>query len=255
MERAAFLIETSGTRIGCLLNPSTIEIKRLAGVSRRSTANGPLTGSELSDDPLLYTGGGSTELILGLLFDVTLAGSTIKTNDVRSLTGPLWDLAENQFGEKGPVRPPIVRFIWGKHWNIPGVVTAISQRLEFFAEDGAPRRSWVRLRMLRASEPAVPVQPRAVGASPLELLPASPGEGSPPELAIEAVGGSDTTAGAQESPAPEHTGVRLDQIAHEHLGDSSLWRLIAVFNGIQDPLRMAAGTLLRIPRIFTGGAP
>ena len=49
----------------------------------------------LSDDPLLYTGGGRTELDLDLLFDVSLAGSSVATRDVRDLTRAFWDLAEN----------------------------------------------------------------------------------------------------------------------------------------------------------------
>src|SRR6267143_527690 len=176
MERAAFLIESSGTRIGCLLNPNSVEIKRLAGVRRRSSASGPLTGSGLSDDPLIYTGGGSTELDLELLFDVTLAGSSVQATDVRDLTGPLWDLAENPGGDEGH-NPPVVRFIWGKQWNFPGIITAIAQRLESFSEDGAPRRSWVRLRMLRASEPASSEPAPAVPLNPLEPRESSPAEG------------------------------------------------------------------------------
>src|SRR5215467_6211752 len=108
MERAAFLIESSGTRIECLLNPSSVEIKRLAGVRRRSSANGPITGLGLSDDPLLFTGGGTTELNLELLFDVTLGGSDLEASDVRALTGPLWDLAENPHEQDAATQPPVV---------------------------------------------------------------------------------------------------------------------------------------------------
>jgi Contractile injection system tube protein len=252
MERAAFLIETSGTRIGCLLNPSTVEIKRLAGIRRRSSANGPLTGSELSDDPLLYTGGGSTEISLELLFDVTLAGSTVSATDVRALTGPLWDLAENQPDSSHNTVPPAVRFVWGKYWNIPGVITAIAQRLEYFAEDGAPRRAWVRLRMLRTGEPSGEPEAAPVPLNPFELPETGPSEFTPPETAVETIGAG-TESPADEKEAPEGTsGVRLDQLAHDYFRDPAAWRLIAIFNGIADPLRIAAGTLIRIPNISTG---
>ena len=70
-------------------------IRRNAGVRQRLTASGQLTGAGLADDPLLFTGGGRTELELDLLFDVSLAGSSYHSKDVRDMTRPLWNLAEN----------------------------------------------------------------------------------------------------------------------------------------------------------------
>jgi hypothetical protein len=76
MERVMFLIEGSEERIACLLNPESLEIRRRAGIQPRRLANGVLGGAGLVDDPLLCTGGGSTELRLDLLFDVSVAGSS-----------------------------------------------------------------------------------------------------------------------------------------------------------------------------------
>jgi len=120
VERVAFLIEETGQRLPCLLNPETVVVERLAGLRPRRSAGGPVTGSGLEDDPLLFTGGGVTRLKLDLLFDVTLAGSTIQAQDVRELTGPLWNLTENVAGPELSRRPPRVRFVWGKTWNFPG---------------------------------------------------------------------------------------------------------------------------------------
>ena len=61
MERVAFLIERTGERIGCLLNPESIVRRRVAGVRTRRSAGGLLTGTGLSDDQLIYTGGGTTD--------------------------------------------------------------------------------------------------------------------------------------------------------------------------------------------------
>ncbi|MGC9347458.1 MAG: hypothetical protein ACP5JG_04890 [Anaerolineae bacterium] len=155
MERVAFLIEETNERIGCLLNPETLVMRRMAGVRTRRSATGQLTGEGLTDDPLLYTGGGRTELDLDLLFDVSLAGSSITTQDVRDLTRPLWNLAENAARQERYGQPPLVRFIWGKSWNIPGIILAVAERLEYFTPEGVPRRSWLRMRMVRANEPAL----------------------------------------------------------------------------------------------------
>ncbi len=77
MERVAFLIEDTGERIGCLLNPESLVVRRQAGVRARRSAGGLVTGADLADDQLLYSGGGNTELTMNLLFDVSLAGSSI----------------------------------------------------------------------------------------------------------------------------------------------------------------------------------
>jgi hypothetical protein len=154
MVRVYFLIEAKQERIHCLLNPEGLVIRRQAGIQPRRSATGQLTGVGLEDDPLLFTGGGRTQLDLDLLFDVALSGSSIKAEDVRSLTRPLWQLAENSSREGDNTRPPLVRFIWGKSWNIPGYVTAVAERLERFTPDGIPQRSWLRLRFVRASEAA-----------------------------------------------------------------------------------------------------
>src|SRR5262249_33959435 len=152
------------------------------------------TGLGLSDDPLLFTRGGTTEVNLELLFDVTLGGSDLEASDVRALTGPLWELAENPHEQDG-TQPPVVRFIWGKQWNIAGVITAIAQRLEYFAEDGTPRRSWVSLRMLRVSEPA---EVTPVPAAKLEIPETMP-LNTPPDTSVETVGsGLDSSVRVEE---------------------------------------------------------
>jgi hypothetical protein len=246
MERVAFLIEDTGERLGCLLNPESLVVRRYAGILPRRSVGGKLTGSALSDDPLLYTGGGSTELGLDLLFDVSIAGSTIQAVDVRELTRPLWELAENATGDDGFGRPPLVRFVWGKTWNIPGVVTAVAERLEQFSTGGTPRRSWLRMRLVRVSEDESELEEWPVGGT--ELVPPPEGLEIPDEqVQVHQVMGG----GAHEG---EESGERLEDIAFQYYGDPSAWRVIAAFNGLSDPSRVPPGTLLRIPALSTLGA-
>ncbi|EWM63365.1 hypothetical protein MCBG_00498 [Micromonospora sp. M42] len=148
MERVAFLVDESGTRVDCLLNPETVQVTRLAGVRPRGGPDGPLTGAGLADDPLVFTGGGRTELVLDLLFDVDFVESPARPEDVRTLTRPLWMLAENSAVEHGWLRPPLVRLVWGKTWNVPGVITAIAGRFDAFTLPVTPRRSWLRLKLV-----------------------------------------------------------------------------------------------------------
>jgi hypothetical protein len=246
VERVAFLIEETNQRLSCMLNPEGLVVRRQAGVRSRRSATGNLTGAGLTDDPLLYTGGGRTELQLDVLFDVALADSATTTEDVRDLTGPLWRLAENAARSEGYAQPPVARFIWGKSWNVPGIVVAVSERFEQFNPDGLPQRSWLRLRFVRVAE--TPPQPSSVPPqltapeSLNELKDSLPSLDIPEEdVQVHEVVGS---GGEEDERA---TTERPDQIAYQYTGDPAVWRLIAIFNGIDDPTHLAAGDLLRIP--------
>lgn len=250
MERVAFLIEHTGERIGCLLNPESIVRRRAAGLRPRRSVGGLLTGRGLSDDQLIYTGGGTTELNFDLLFDVSVSGSTITTEDVRDLTAPLWALAENVHVEDGYGRPPLARFIWGKSWNIPGIIAEVAERLEWFTPEGIPRRSWLRMRMLRVAESQS--QPQAARYSNQVITPSPAGNaptGSSPAAAVKGV------AAAGGERAYEVIGESSDggsseplyNIAARHGRSPSWWKVIADHNDIDDPLRIAPGTQLQVP--------
>jgi hypothetical protein len=239
MERIAFFVESTGERIGALLNPESLVVRRRAGVRPRRSAGGQLSGAGLADDPLLYTGGGRMELDLQLLFDVDLAGSTITTDDVRELTAPLWRLAENgadgRAGRGGG--PTLVRFVWGKAWNVRGVVSAVAERLERFTPAGAAQRSWLSLRLLRVAEdPTAPASEAPVAAPAAQL-----------EAAAQAPAGVPTSHQVIGAGGAGGVGESLYDLAHAYYGNPGLWRLIASFNGITDPLKVAPGTVLRIP--------
>lgn len=234
-EKAVLLIEHSGVHLRCLLNPERLELRRNAGVVPRRSLGGVMTGAGLSDDPLLYVGGGRTELTLDLLFDVSLAvrgPDAPPLDDVREMTGPLWDLAENSDAGDRRGRPPMVRFLWGTSWNLPGVVAAVSERLEHFTRDGKPHRSWLRLHLLRVAV-AEDVEPAEPSAPPLDR-----------EEARRRLAGQDLVT--HEPVGGDRGGERLDQIAAERFGHPGYWSLLAEINNLDDPLRHA-GRPLRVP--------
>ena len=72
MERVAFLIEQSGERVFAMINPDELTFERQSGVSMRKRHERPLASARRTDDPMIYVGGGVTELKLNLLFDVDL---------------------------------------------------------------------------------------------------------------------------------------------------------------------------------------
>lgn len=326
------MIERSGARIACLLNPESLEARRHAGITRRRHSGGGVLGNPRSDDPLISTGGGITEYDLQLLFDIDVAnegrparapasplqsmppatvevfGPEVPINvppvdeapapadgaepepltadpvapdqpadqvafnepaestasepltatdplpvqtaepapaseppgviDVRELTQPLWALAETGSLVDGAIAPQRVRFIWGKSWNIPAVVLAVSERLERFDANGVPQRSWLSLRLRRVEE-------QAEGAAP-------PRQPTTPQFQIDrpestGTGGNDLEVITMPVDPEGYAVVRHDQIGAEFYGDPALGRAIFEYNGRDDLLRAGEGDRLRLP--------
>lgn len=275
MERVAFLIEATGERLSCLLNPESVTFQRSSGVRQRHDRSGIMMGAAATDDPLIATGGGVTELTLNLLFDTEVAESMTpgaqdiaaheqpraglpatpatgeaapataparmplpqRSPDVRELTRPFWNLSENGTISSGTGGPPVVRFIWGRAWNVPGVIIAVAERLERFGADGAPQRSWMTLRLRRVPDSATT---RAAPASPV-----TPQHEFPPALdpaLLEQAPRVEMLADTNGRPATP-----LYLVADEHLGSPHAWPLIAAANNIEDPLRIEAGAVLAVP--------
>jgi hypothetical protein len=234
MERVAFLVEPTGERFACMLNPESVVMRRWTGVRPLRTVGALAAGTTIGDDPLVQTGGGTTEVIVDLLFDVSLAEGPTPVNDVRDLTRPLWRLSENAT----PLQPGtrVVRFVWGKTWNIRVVIAAIAERAEYFDGDGAPGRSWLRLRMLRIDEPspqedaASSIAPQAVAGAATQMLQIPP----MPDIA----GGAPPASGAEGTLGSAAPPVRFDNIAWEHYGDCAIFKNIAEYNRIEDPFHL-----------------
>lgn len=243
MERVAFLVEATNDRIACMLNPESLILRRRSGVRTQTTTGGLTSDAYLADDPIFFTGGGTTELTLDLLFDTQMVEGQTSVVDVRELTGPLWQLAENGHRTGSDWCPAQVLFFWGKAWAIPGVIVAVAERLDDFTRGGTPRRSWLRVRMLRVAEHdadltggALP--PPRIDADAL-MLPPPPLEEGP--TAVHELQGDGTHI---EGRAISND--RLDQLAHSYYGDASQWRTLAWLNDVANPLRMFAGTAMQV---------
>jgi hypothetical protein len=240
MERVTFLVERSGERIECMLNPETFTITRQAGLQPQRTLSGVLTGTAEADNPVLATGGGVTELVLELLFDVGKQPNAQPDDSVQTLTAPLWEMSENSESTNGYGSPPMIRFVWGKAWNIPAIVVSVAERFEQFTASGIPRRSWVKMRLLRCNTTVTPAEDRDLATFNNERA-VVPENVLPEDLQTHEVQG--------DRSGPDGGGLveRLDQLAHRYYGDASQWPVLAAFNDVDDPARLPAGTALMVP--------
>jgi hypothetical protein len=265
MERCAFLIEgadrrTTTERLSCLLNPNTLVFRRVAGLRPRQSLAGAIAQYGLSDDPLLQTGGGTTELRLDLLFDVNVPGTAVsvrtpavETNDaenpspcdVRDLTRPFWNLTENRARTDDVPGPPRIRFVWGKAWDFPAMVVAVAERLECFTPEGVPQRSFVRLRLVRADEPIQPDESASSGGGDAQLL-ANPGLEDELGTPLDVVP-TDELPDAEELETYVSSGNPMFLTAMLRYGDVSLWRKLSELNPDVDPVFVPPGTILRVP--------
>ncbi len=237
MERVTFLVDETNERLSCMLNPETVLMRRNTGVRPRESLSGMISSNVRGDNPLLFTGAGHTTVELDLVFDVTITGSSIVSQDVRDLTKPIWDLTENYQRKDRSHRPALCRFIWGKCWNIPGVISAVAERLESFSAQGVPRRSWLRLRLIRMQE-----QPHF---PPHENELWSPAENQATNTFVDVLNMPTTESFSTDSQSAsfnastetvENSNERIDLSAYHITGDSSRWRDIALGPNLVNPL-------------------
>ncbi len=170
--------------------------------------------------PVIQFGRGEAqELHLELLLDTHTYGdgADIRETHLRKL--------ESFLAVDGDLHaPPPCRVVWGSLVFV-GVLASLQRRFVLFLPSGRPVRARVRL-------------------SFKEYVPAE----------VEA------RRTPRNSPDKRKTwrvrdGDRLDQIAFDAYGDAASWRAIAAANGIEDPMRLETGRLLRIPALPAGAPP
>lgn len=243
MQRVVFLLEAEAKQISCMLNPETIVIYRQAGYREKQSIGGGVSNAIHSESPLLFTGGGSTFIELELLFDTTLADVDKTITDVRQLTSKFFMLTEAVTEGTGVNQLPVIRMIWGKSWNTSAVVTDVVERLDYFTRNGVPRRSWLKMRLRkvnpeRSNGTAIVHKKKRLSERILKNV---------EELKdkfdlLESKGKTmDTQTLVTTDP--------LDSIAQKYYQDSSLWKLLAVFNNIGQPTDVSSQRRIKVPSL------
>jgi nucleoid-associated protein YgaU len=189
-------------------NPKEVTIQKSAKWERK-TAKGAKTAG-----PPEFSGAEPCKLTLEMFFDAsgTQDGSVVTAvESLFSCCVPTEDSAD----KKKPT-PPVVVLHWGAVTSFPAFVTSVSAKYTLFSADGVPIR--------------------ALCSVALEEMPNEPWRQNP-------------TSGS-ESVRRSHLlrdGDSLASVAYAEYGDAALWRRLAAYNRIDDPLRCAPGTTLLLP--------
>ncbi len=208
--KATIKPEGGGESLTVMFNPSQYVFHR-----RNNWAPGRSTGQNIPQ--MRFTAGGSTTLQMDLWFDSTETGT-----DVRLNTGKLAQFmeAKPEFQQSGSRqgRPPKVQFTWGPLISFKAAITDLTLTFQLFKDDGTPLRAKATVIFTQVEDP-------------------------------DAKMWQNPTSGGVSGERVHWLGPRetLELVAYTELGDASLWRPLAAFNGIDDPLRLRPGTAVFLP--------
>jgi hypothetical protein len=208
----AYLEPEGGGRIDCLFNPAELKVSK-SNEWKASKGKGKNTPR------LRFQQGKSGTLSMTLVLDTTETGSPVTEH-----TGALMALMEvdtslaGSDAQRNRGRPPWVRFHWGDFHSFKSIVEKVDLTFTYFSSSGIPLRAKAAITLKQYEDEAAwgPQNPTSGTPSPHRIHQVKPGE-------------------------------TLDRIAAAEYGDANRWRLLAGANGVTDPFRVAAGTLLVVP--------
>lgn len=204
----------SGPKVDVQFNPETLSV----AYANQKAGEGQSGGSALQ-----YVGQGTTKLTLDLWFDITgkLPKGKEDVKDVRKLTAEVVAFITPEEVEEGKWKAPGMRFHWG-NFIFDGVVESISEKLEFFSEDGRALRAQMSL---------------SLASQQIQF-----------QLKDNAGPGGKTSKGAagartpgQKPLAAAQQGKPVQSMASKAPGG---WQPVAAANGIENPRHVGTGQLI-----------
>jgi Contractile injection system tube protein len=207
---------TGGAKPGGLIdtikfqfNPKEVTISKSAQWEKK-----PAKGAKKAGPPE-YKGADPCKLTLEMFFDSTLQSDDTVVESVEKLFSCCVPIDKNRANKP---MPPLVVFKWGGITSFPAYVTQVQAKYTRFASNGVPIR--------------------AVCTVNLEEMPSEAGQQNP-------------TSGVL-APERSHTmiaGDTLALVAYNEYGDPVLWRPLAAYNRIDDPMRIARGAQILLPAV------
>lgn len=156
---------------------------------------------------------------LKLFFDAFSEAQGDVTPKINTLFN--WTKPTKSSTRDGRPCPPLVQFKWGGNSqldNLKGFLTSVSVQYTLFSKDGTPIRAEATVTITGQTEAQAGQNPTSHSVNSRRV-----------HQVIE--------------------GDTLQSIAYRELGKPAYWRAIADLNGIDDPMRLSAGTTLLIPSV------
>ena len=196
--------------IECMFNPTEYSLNQTVTVTRHKSPSKPGGTPE-------FAGTNAMTFSATLLFDDYASANGDVTPTITKLLS--WTKPTDDSRKKNQPCPPLVAFQWGSNKqleNFRGLLTKVDVKYLLFRRDGTPVQADVAITIT--------------------------GE-------TEQVGGTNPTSHSTNTTRT-HTvveGETIQAVAYSELGKPTYWRAIADLNDIDDPLRVAAGSVLLIP--------
>jgi nucleoid-associated protein YgaU len=189
-------------------NPKELTIAKAAKWERK-----PASGAKQAGPPE-FKGADPCKLTLEMFFDASDTHNGSVVASIELLFSCCIPTPETRSKKKPS--PPLVVFKWGQINSFPSFITSVSAKYTLFAADGTPIR--------------------ATCSVSLEEMPGGPFPQNPTSGSL-----------AARRVHRSVSGDTLASLAFDEYGDAAMWRLLADFNDIDDPLRIPSGTVLLLP--------
>ena len=189
-------------------NPKEVTIQKSAKWERKTAKKAKSAG------PPEFSGAEPCKLTVEMFFDASGNHDGSVVAAVEKLFSCCVPTEESR-GKEKPT-PPLVVLHWGKIASFPAFVTSVSAKYTLFSPDGVPIRALCSVAM--------------------EEMPNEPWRQNP-------------TSGGQSVRRSHRMidGDTLASLAYSEYGDPTMWRAIAKYNGIDDPMRLPSGSVLVLP--------
>jgi nucleoid-associated protein YgaU len=194
----------------CRFNPKEISISKSVTWTRPSTTSTSDGGPAAPE----FKGTGPRTLTMELLFDDWEQASPTVMDQIETLM--TWTTPTPNSVSSGRPAPPILMLEWGIRTYFECYLKSVNVKYTMFRKDGTPSRATANCTFEETS-----------GNLPMT----NPTSGGVPGRRSRVVGAGDS----------------LHSIAFDEYGKPSLWRGLAAFNGIDDPLRVGIGTRILVP--------
>jgi nucleoid-associated protein YgaU len=205
--------ETSRTELRFLYNPTEYT------VTKGATWNRPQTKGAKSTGKPEFGGTNPQTVQMEIFFDDWEAREGTIAEDIAALLE--WTKPTSQSVQRRRPEPPILVFEWGENpalTNFRGYLKTVTAKYTLFDDEGKPLRATANVTLEEVPTEAAKTNPTSGGR-----------------------------LGYRSHVVQE--GESLHSLAYREYGDPALWRALALYNELDDPLRLPVGTRLLVPEV------